>query len=40
MDLDEPAVKQNLAYYALLRSQTPEERRQAVFGNTRSPRSR
>lgn len=40
LDLDEPAVKQNLAYYALLRSQTPEERRKAVFGTTQAPRSR
>jgi len=40
LDLDEPAVQQNLAYYALLRSQTPEERRNAVFGSTQRARSR
>jgi Flp pilus assembly protein TadD len=40
LDLDEASIKANLAYYALLRSQTPEERRTAIFGATADPRTR
>lgn len=41
LDLGEAAVKSNLAYYAVLRSQSPAERRTAIFGVTadrRTPR--
>ena len=40
LDLAEAAVKANLAYYAVLRSQTPAERRTAIFGATVDPRTR
>lgn len=40
LDLSETAVKANLAYYAVLRSQSPEERRTAIFGATADPRTR
>jgi Flp pilus assembly protein TadD len=40
LDLSESAVKANLAYYALLRSQSPTERRTAIFGATADPRTR
>ncbi|WP_162914926.1 tetratricopeptide repeat protein [Desertibaculum subflavum] len=40
LDLSESAVKANLAYYAVLRAQTPGERRNAIFGVTADPRTR
>lgn len=40
LDLSESAVKANLAYYAVLRSQSPDERRTAIFGATANPRTR